>query len=65
VPDSIAKQNLLYSTLPDADIYFLECLPKPHRDPFDRLLVCHAIINGLTILSPATLIHQYLVNYVW
>jgi len=65
VPDSIAKHHLLYSTLSDADIYFLERLPKLHRDPFDRLLVCHAIINGLTILSPALSIHQYPVNYFW
>ena len=36
-----------------------------HRDPFDRLLICHAIINGLTIITHDPLIHQYPVNYIW
>jgi PIN domain nuclease of toxin-antitoxin system len=27
-------------------------LPALHRDPFDRLLVCQAIVHGLTLLTP-------------
>jgi PIN domain nuclease of toxin-antitoxin system len=65
IPESISKHKALYHALSDADIYFLERLPKHHRDPFDRLLICHAIINGLTIITPDPLIHQYPVNYIW
>ena len=65
IPESISKHKALYHALSDADIYFLERLPKHHRDPFDRLLICHAIINGLTIITPDPLIQQYPVNYIW
>ena len=33
---------------------------KPfHRDPFDRLLVATALIEGLTLVSSDTLLSQY------
>lgn len=35
------------------------------RDPFDRLLVCQAIVHGLTLLTPDPLISQYPARVVW
>lgn len=40
-------------------------LPNLHSDPFDRMLVCQALIHGLTVLSPDGLIAQYPVRMVW
>ena len=40
-------------------------LPNLHRDPFDRMLVCQAIVHGMTILTPDPLITQYPVRTVW
>jgi PIN domain nuclease of toxin-antitoxin system len=40
-------------------------LPPLYRDPFDRLLVCQAIVHGLAILSPDPLIAAYPVRVVW
>ena len=40
-------------------------LPELHRDPFDRLLVCQAIVGGLVILTPDESILQYPVRFVW
>ena len=40
-------------------------LPPLHRDPFDRMLVCHAIVQGLVILGPDQLITQYPVRTAW
>jgi PIN domain nuclease of toxin-antitoxin system len=40
-------------------------LPKFHADPFDRLLVCQAIVHGLAVLTPDILISQYPVRIVW
>jgi len=34
-------------------------LPKLHHDPFDRMLVCQAIVNGMTILTPDKMIADY------
>ena len=40
-------------------------LPMVHRDPFDRMLICQAIMEGLTLLTPDPLIHRYPVSVVW
>jgi PIN domain nuclease of toxin-antitoxin system len=40
-------------------------LPRIHSDPFDRMLVCQALINGMTILTPDEHIAQYPVRTVW
>lgn len=40
-------------------------LVQLHRDPFDRLLVCQAIIHGLVIATPDEAIRQYPVRTVW
>ena len=40
-------------------------LPQLHRDPFDRMLVCQAIVHGLVILTPDRLISQYPVRTAW
>ena len=43
----------------------LRRLPELHRDPFDRMLVCQAIVHGLTLLTPDKLITQYPVRTRW
>ena len=44
---------------------FVFQLPKIHKDPFDRMLVCQAIKHQLTLLTPDHLIKQYPVAVVW
>ena len=43
----------------------IEKLPRLHRDPFDRILVCQSIVHGLTILTPDEAISQYAVRVRW
>jgi PIN domain nuclease of toxin-antitoxin system len=40
-------------------------LPELHKDLFDRMLICQAIIGGLTLLTPDPLIKQYAVATAW
>jgi PIN domain nuclease of toxin-antitoxin system len=40
-------------------------LPALHRDPFDRMLVCQAIVHGLAILTPDPLVSQYPARVIW
>jgi PIN domain nuclease of toxin-antitoxin system len=40
-------------------------LPLHHHDPFDRLLVCQALAEGLTIVTPDQHIQQYAVPTDW
>lgn len=54
-------------TLPldeEASLY-IPLLPKLHDDPFDRLLICQAIVQGLLILTSDRLIRQYPVRTSW
>lgn len=40
-------------------------LPNLHRDPFDRMLICEAIQNGMSIMTPDPLIRKYPVKTLW
>jgi PIN domain nuclease of toxin-antitoxin system len=40
-------------------------LPPLHRDPFDRILVAQAIVEGLTIVTRDTLVTAYAVPTLW
>ncbi|SPA43662.1 putative toxin of a toxin/antitoxin system [Cupriavidus taiwanensis] len=37
----------------------IDCLPPIHKDPFDRLLVAQATVEGLTLLTSDPLVGQY------
>ncbi len=43
----------------------LAALPDLHRDPFDRMLVCQATVNGLSIVTPDEAVRQYPVRTIW
>lgn len=51
--------------LSENDTFHLAHLPPIHKDPFDRMLICQAIENGLTILTPDEYIHRYPVKILW
>jgi PIN domain nuclease of toxin-antitoxin system len=40
-------------------------LPYHHRDPFDRLLVAQALVEGLTLVSGDGTFDKYGVNRIW
>ena len=40
-------------------------LPAHHRDPFDRILVAQAIVEGLTLVTRDALVTAYAVPTVW
>lgn len=44
---------------------YLPKLPDLHRDPFGRILICRAIVNGLCLLTPDPLITRYPVHSQW
>ena len=51
--------------LDEDSVLHLGRLPELHRDPFDRMLVCQAIVNGMTILTPDATIHSYPARTYW
>ena len=50
-----------YSELPilSHHVVAIDSLPPIHRDPFDRLLVAQATVEGITLLKADSVIAQY------
>jgi PIN domain nuclease of toxin-antitoxin system len=65
----VSEQRVLHGidalSLDESATFHLHRLPRLHRDPFDRMLVCQAIEHGMVILTPDTLITQYPVKTMW
>jgi PIN domain nuclease of toxin-antitoxin system len=40
-------------------------LPLRHRDPFDRMLIAQAQIEGMTLVSADLMFNQYEVSLLW
>lgn len=40
-------------------------LPGPHRDPFDRMLIAQAQLEGMTLVSNETLFDDFGVSRLW
>ena len=43
----------------------LNKLPKHHNDPFDRLIICQAIAEDLTLITRDTIIPNYPIKTLW
>ncbi|PLZ07941.1 type II toxin-antitoxin system VapC family toxin [Fischerella thermalis] len=50
--------------LDEGSVIQLAKLPPLHRDPFDRMLICQALQNGLTIATVDTAIRAYSVSVI-
>jgi PIN domain nuclease of toxin-antitoxin system len=48
-----------------AHVLALEGLPSHHRDPFDRLLVAQAVVEGATLVSADPVLKSYPVELRW
>ncbi len=65
VPSRRAANRIASLDLTEAAILQLSKLPAIHGDPFDRMLICQAIISGMPILTSDDWITRYPVNILW
>lgn len=69
LPEIIAQQRaangigLLDLQLPH--VLQLGSLPTPHKDPFDRILVAQALVEGATLVTVDPAIEAYPVPVLW
>lgn len=61
------RERLGIAALPikEEEVLYPPRIPRLHHDPFDSMLVCQAVINGLALLTPDPLISQYPVRIIW
>lgn len=60
-----AVHRIGFLPLNAAAIWQLDKLPDYHRDPFDRMLICQAIAEGMILLTPDERIAQYPIRVEW
>ena len=62
-----ALESLGFSILPiqAGHLHRYHALPLHHRDPFDRLLVAQALVDGFTIVGDDAAFDEYGVARVW
>jgi len=65
VPDLRARLGIESLPIDEESALHLSRLPALHRDPFDRLLVCQAIVHGMVLLTPDPGITQYPARTSW
>ncbi len=64
VDPRLLRRGLLdngYSELPVVSdhVVAIDSMPRIHKDPFDRVLVAQAIVEGITLLTTDSLLAQY------
>ncbi len=59
------ENNMELLAIDLAHISYLEQLPAHHKDPFDRIIIAQAIIEGLTIVTVDQVFSDYSVPIIW
>jgi PIN domain nuclease of toxin-antitoxin system len=65
IPAQREEHGVASLALQEEATLHLTRLPEMHKDPFDRMLICQAIVHGLVILTPDELIMQYPIRCIW
>ena len=72
IPASVAtlmsdceKERIVILPIKPEHLALLKELPKIHGDPFDRLLICQAAAEGMTLITADENIAKYSVKTLW
>ena len=64
-PQQMLRNNFEWLPVTDAHLSCLVNLPFHHKDPFDRLIIAHAISEGIPIVSADSQFDAYPVARLW
>jgi PIN domain nuclease of toxin-antitoxin system len=59
LPHAREQHQIMPLSIDEASVALLASLPLIHRDPFDRILVCQALLHGLTLVTVDNLVRAY------
>lgn len=65
VPRRMAVQGLRPLVVSHAHALAVFALPAHHRDPFDRLLIAQARVEGMTLITANWIFDRYPVQLLW
>jgi PIN domain nuclease of toxin-antitoxin system len=63
--EAIDQNGFVYLHIEPKHTARLTTLPFHHKDPFDRLLVAQAMVEGISIVSNDTALDVYGINRLW
>jgi PIN domain nuclease of toxin-antitoxin system len=61
----IDSNNFFVQSIKREHLRLISTLPRHHRDPFDRLLIATAIVEGMTLITADENIHKYDMPWLW
>lgn len=65
IADQKRVNELRVVMIEESHVYGLGDLPGVHKDPFDRLLIAQARVEGMPVVSVDEVFDQYPVERVW
>ncbi len=65
IPNQLALKSLRLLNFKIAHTNIVATLPFHHRDPFDRMLIAQAMVEGVPIISVDSLFDTYSVTRLW
>ncbi len=65
IPARLAEQAFHPLSITQSHTLKVYELPLHHNDPFDRLIVAQAIVEGMTILTSDRMFQKYPVDMLW
>ncbi len=65
IASEIVDQGFIALPIEHAHAWRVASLPPHHRDPFDRILVAQALVEGVPILTSDSALARYEVETVW
>jgi PIN domain nuclease of toxin-antitoxin system len=65
VSKNTMENNIKLLPVELSHISYLEQLPQHHKDPFDRIIITQAIIEGLTVITVDHAFADYSVRVMW
>jgi len=54
-----SRHSMVSLPLREVEVLHISNLPMLHKDPFDRMLICQAILNGLTLVTVDEEVKRY------
>jgi len=63
IPSQRKQHEIESLPLDEETTLHLAKLPDYHKDPFDRMIVCQALVHGLIILTPDEAVQKYPVRW--
>jgi PIN domain nuclease of toxin-antitoxin system len=65
VPAFMAKQGLRSLAITHLHAVQVYDLPSHHGDPFDRMIIAQAMVEGMTVLTSDPVFGKYSIDVVW